>query len=109
MCEYINDFVPLLGVPMTVVELLILLLIAAICGSLGQALVGYSAGGWLVSIVVGVIGAYIGTWVARELSLPVFFALNIGGKPFPIIWSIIGSAIFAALLGLINRSIRRSR
>lgn len=94
---------------MTLVEILLLLLIAAVCGSLGQALVGYSAGGWLVSIVVGVIGAYIGTWVARELSLPVFFALNIGGKPFPIIWSIIGSAIFAAILGLINRNIRRSR
>jgi uncharacterized membrane protein YeaQ/YmgE (transglycosylase-associated protein family) len=92
---------------MTLVEFLLLLLIAAICGSLGQVLVGSSGGGLLVSIVVGVIGAYIGLWVARELHLPVLFSLNLGGRSFPIIWSIIGSAIFAAILGLINRSIRR--
>ncbi|HEY9636057.1 MAG TPA: hypothetical protein V6D14_21810 [Coleofasciculaceae cyanobacterium] len=92
---------------MSLVEILLLLLIAAICGSLGQVLVGYSAGGLLVSIVVGVIGAYIGIWVAREFNLPVLFSLNLGGRSFPIIWSIIGSAIFAAILGLINRSIRR--
>lgn len=92
---------------MTLIEILLLLLIAAICGSLGQVLVGYSTGGLLASIVVGVIGAYIGIWVAREFNLPVFFALNMGGRSFPIIWSIIGSAIFAAILGLINRATRR--
>lgn len=92
---------------MTLIEILLLLLIAAICGSLGQVLVGYSTGGLLASIVVGVIGAYIGIWVAREFHLPVFYSLNIGGRSFPIIWSIIGSAIFAALLGLINRGTRR--
>jgi uncharacterized membrane protein YeaQ/YmgE (transglycosylase-associated protein family) len=92
---------------MTLVEILLLLLIAAICGSLGQVLVGYSTGGLLASIVVGIIGAYLGIWVAREFHFPVFFALTIGGRSFPIIWSIIGSAIFAAILGLINRTIRR--
>ena len=92
---------------MTLIEILLLLLIAAICGSLGQVLVGYSTGGLLASIVVGVIGAYIGIWVAREFNLPVFYALNMGDSSFPIIWSIIGSAIFAAILGLINRGTRR--
>jgi uncharacterized membrane protein YeaQ/YmgE (transglycosylase-associated protein family) len=94
---------------MSLVELIVLLVIAAICGSLGQTLVGYSAGGLLVSIVVGIIGAYIGRWVATEFNLPLFFTLNIGGKPFPIIWSIIGAAIFAAALALINRLLRGNR
>lgn len=89
------------------IEILLLLLIAAICGSLGQILVGYSTGGLLASIFVGIIGAYIGLWVAREFNLPVFFALNLGGQSFPIVWSIIGSALFAAILGLINQIIRR--
>lgn len=92
---------------MTLVEILLLLLIAAICGGLGQVLVGYSAGGFFVSMIVGIIGAYIGVWVAREFNLPIIYALNLGGQSFPIIWSIIGSAIFAAILGLINRIIRR--
>ena len=94
---------------MSLIELIILLVIAAICGSLGQTLVGYSAGGCLVSIIVGIIGAYIGLWVAKEFHLPVFYALNIGGKPFPIIWSVIGSAIFAVVLGLINKLLRGNR
>ncbi len=93
---------------MTLIEILLLLLIAAICGSLGQVLVGYSTGGGLLaSIFLGIIGAYIGLWVARELNLPVIFALNLGGRSFPIVWAIVGAAIFAAILGLINRSIRR--
>jgi uncharacterized membrane protein YeaQ/YmgE (transglycosylase-associated protein family) len=94
---------------MSLPELIVLLVIAAICGSLGQTLVGYSAGGCLVSIVVGIIGAYIGIWVANEFNLPVFYALNIGGKPFPIVWSIIGSGIFAAVLALINKLLRGNR
>ncbi|MFB2938802.1 hypothetical protein ACE1B6_26415 [Aerosakkonemataceae cyanobacterium BLCC-F154] len=94
---------------MSLLELILLLVIAAICGSVGQTLVGYSAGGCLISIIVGIIGAYIGIWVANEFSLPVLYTLNIGGKPFPIIWSIIGSAIFAAVLALINKLLRGNR
>ncbi len=52
---------------MTLIEILLLLLIAAICGSLGQVLVGYSTGGLLASIVVGVIGVLLGL-LARTLA-----------------------------------------
>jgi uncharacterized membrane protein YeaQ/YmgE (transglycosylase-associated protein family) len=91
---------------MSLLSFLLLLLIAAICGGLGQSLVGYSVGGCLVSIVVGLVGAYVGMWVAGEFGLPELLAVDIGGERFPIIWSIIGSAIFAAVLGIVNRAIR---
>ena len=94
---------------MSLVSFLLLLLIAAICGGLGQSLVGYSVGGCLVSIVVGLIGAWLGMWLAGKLGLPELFAIDVGGEHFPIIWSIIGSALFAAILGLINRAIRGPR
>jgi len=29
--------------------------------------------------------------------------LNIDGQPFPVVWSIIGSAIFSAIVGLLTR------
>lgn len=89
---------------MTLIDLLILLLVAGLCGSLGQAIVGYSRGGCLVSIALGFIGALIGMWVARNLGLPELFAVNIGGTRFPIIWSIIGAALFVAVISLISRS-----
>ncbi|HZW66144.1 MAG TPA: hypothetical protein VFF23_10675 [Hanamia sp.] len=89
---------------MTLFGFLILLLIAAICGGVGQSIAGYNVGGCLVSIVVGFIGAYIGLWVAGKMGLPDFFTLNIEGKPFPIIWAIIGSAIFTFFVALLRRA-----
>ena len=86
------------------IDVLILLLVAGVCGSLGQAISGYSRGGCLVSIALGFIGAVIGLWLARQFQLPELFAINIGGTKFPIIWSIIGSALFVAVISLISRS-----
>ena len=88
---------------MTIVELLLLLLVAGVCGGLAQSLSGYSHGGCLVTIVVGFIGTMVGTWLARVTGLPEIFAITVGGKSFPIIWSIIGGALFCAVLGLITR------
>lgn len=87
---------------MTWLGFLVLAVIAAIVGSIGQALAGYSRGGCLISAVVGFIGALLGTWLSRELGLPELFTVNIEGEPFPIVWSIIGSALFAAVLSLMS-------
>ena len=88
---------------MSVVEFLLLLLIAGICGSVAQAMVGFSRGGCLVSIALGFIGALLGTWLARLAGLPELLNVPLGGQSFPIIWSIIGAALFAAVLALIAR------
>ena len=87
---------------MSLLELLILLLIAGICGAVGKAIVGYFPGGFLASIGVGFVGALIGTWVARLAGLPELFAIRIGGTAFPIVWSILGSTLFVALISLIS-------
>jgi len=89
---------------MTLFDLLILLLVAGICGSLGQAISGYSRGGCLVSIALGFVGALLGMWIARQMGLPELFAVNIGGTRFPIVWSIIGSTLFVAVISFISRS-----
>jgi uncharacterized membrane protein YeaQ/YmgE (transglycosylase-associated protein family) len=88
---------------MTLFDLLLLLLIAGICGALGQAISGYSRGGCLVSIALGFIGAVLGMWIARKLQLPELLAVPIGTTNFPIVWSIIGSALFVAVIALLTR------
>ena len=87
---------------MTLIELLVLLLVAGICGSLAQAMVGYSHGGCLVSIVLGFIGALLGGWIARAVGRPEVFVVQIGGRPFPVVWSVIGAALFVAVLALLT-------
>jgi uncharacterized membrane protein YeaQ/YmgE (transglycosylase-associated protein family) len=89
---------------MTLIGFLVLLLIAAICGSVGQSLAGYNLGGCLVSIVVGFIGAYLGVWIADKMDLPRIFEINIDGKPFPVIWAVIGSALFTLVIALLRRA-----
>jgi uncharacterized membrane protein YeaQ/YmgE (transglycosylase-associated protein family) len=88
---------------MTLSGLLILLVIAAIAGTIGQALAGYSVGGCFMSIVVGFVGAFLGLWIARALGLPEPLLISFQGENFPLLWSIIGSALFCAALGLISR------
>lgn len=89
---------------MTLLDLLLLLLVAGICGSLGQAIAGYSRGGCLVSIALGFVGALLGMWLARLMGLPELIPVKIGGTSFPIVWSIIGSALFVAVITLLGRS-----
>jgi uncharacterized membrane protein YeaQ/YmgE (transglycosylase-associated protein family) len=91
---------------MTLIDLLILLLVAGLCGALGQAISGYSRGGCLVSIALGFIGAILGMWLARQMGLPELFNVSIGGKNFPVVWSIIGSALFVAVISLLTRGRR---
>jgi uncharacterized membrane protein YeaQ/YmgE (transglycosylase-associated protein family) len=88
---------------MSILSFLLLLLIAAICGLLGQAVAGRGRGGILVAIILGFIGALLGTWLARAMGLPEILPVRVGGQTFPVLWSIIGSALFVTLLSLLQR------
>jgi uncharacterized membrane protein YeaQ/YmgE (transglycosylase-associated protein family) len=89
-------------VTLTLPGVLVLVIIAAICGAVGKALAGGARGGLLVSIALGFIGALLGPWVARQLGLSEPFVLHISGQSFPIIWSMIGAALFVALIHLVS-------
>jgi uncharacterized membrane protein YeaQ/YmgE (transglycosylase-associated protein family) len=84
---------------MGLLDFVILVVIAGICGALGQAIAGYSRGGCLVSIALGFVGALLGMALAKALNLPDLFSV----EGFPIVWSIIGAALFVAVLGLLTR------
>ncbi len=87
----------------TVAGLVFLLVVAAICGAIGRAIAGDVRGGILVSIVLGFIGALIGPWIAGKLGLPEPFVLRVAGESFPVLWSIIGAALFVGLIHLVSR------
>ena len=88
---------------MTLASFLVLLLVAGICGSIGRALAGYSHVGCLGSIALGFIGALLGVWLARLLHLPEVFTWRVGHEAFPVLWSIVGSALFVAVLSALTR------
>jgi uncharacterized membrane protein YeaQ/YmgE (transglycosylase-associated protein family) len=87
---------------MSLTSIIILVIIAAICGAVGKAIAGSARGGLIVSTALGFVGALLGPWVAGKLHLAEPFTLTIGGHPFPVLWSIIGAAIFVALIHLVS-------
>ena len=86
----------------TLLGLLVLLIVAGICGAIGRAIGGGTGGGFLVSIAVGFVGALIGTFVAQQFHLPELMTVMVDGHPFPILWSILGGSLFVALIHLIS-------
>jgi uncharacterized membrane protein YeaQ/YmgE (transglycosylase-associated protein family) len=86
----------------TLTGLLLLLLVAGICGAIGRAIGGGTGGGFLVSIAVGFVGALLGTVVAHYVHLPELLVVTIDRHPFPILWSIIGAALFVALVHMVS-------
>jgi len=84
------------------VDILISLIIAGIAGSIARSLSGFSRGGCIISIVVGFIGAMIGSWLSSEMQLPDPFILHIRGNSYNLLWTIIGAVIFTAVLSLIT-------
>lgn len=91
---------------MNVVDFLLLLLVAGLCGAAGRAIAGRTRGGMLVSIALGFVGALLGTYLAGLLHLPDLLVVRVGGANLPIVWSIVGAALFVALLGLMTRERR---
>jgi len=80
---------------MTLLEVVLFLLIAAIAGGLGRAIAGGTHGGCIVSIVLGFIGAMLGSWLARKARLPEVFVIRLGGGP-PC--AVSGAALFGAVV-----------
>jgi uncharacterized membrane protein YeaQ/YmgE (transglycosylase-associated protein family) len=94
---------------LSLVELLLLILIAAIVGGIGREIAGSTRGGLITSIVVGFIGALIGPWIAAQLHLGEPLVVRIDGHPFPILWSIVGASLFVALIHLLSGGRYRRR
>lgn len=83
---------------MDLLGLLILLIIAAICGALGEMIGGVKVpGGWIGSIVAGLVGAWIGGMLLH-------FGPVIGG--IQVIPAIIGAILFVLVLRLIFNATR---
>lgn len=101
---------------MGLIELLILLVIAGICGAIAEWIVGFSPGGFVVSIIVGLIGAYLGSWLASRIGLPAVLPVSrlglessLGLLNFDIVWSILGSILLLLVISLLRGTGRRRR
>lgn len=82
---------------MTVLDFIVYVIIAGVCGATARAFAGGSGGGFVISVLVGFLGAFFGTWLARIVHLPALAVVTIDGHPFPIVWSIAGGFALVVL------------
>lgn len=87
---------------MTLIEVLLLLVIAGICGSVAQAIVGYTRGGCLLSVALGFIGALVGPMLADSFNFPRLLVIQVDEQSFPIAWSIIGAVVVVLVVGILT-------
>jgi uncharacterized membrane protein YeaQ/YmgE (transglycosylase-associated protein family) len=88
---------------MTLLELIVYLVIAGVCGAIARAVAGGTGRGFIISVLLGFMGAFVGSWLARLFHLPPFFVITFGGHPFPIVWSIIGGIVLVVIAHALTR------
>lgn len=78
------------------------ILIGLIMGAIGRAVLpGKASGGWVVTLIIGVVGAVLGGWIAGLLgtsSNDGFFDLNTW------IFAFVGSLLVLIIWGALNRN-----
>ena len=82
-------------------DLILVALIAIVFGSLAQLTSNYSRGGWIVNLGVAFAGALTGVIVSRVLNAPEIYDFEYQGIDFPIVYSLVGAALFLAAIGLL--------
>ena len=65
---------------MDLLQLSILLVIAGICAAIAQWVVGLALADLSMSIIIGVVGAYLGTSFASLLPIPLLLPIHIGAS-----------------------------
>jgi uncharacterized membrane protein YeaQ/YmgE (transglycosylase-associated protein family) len=88
---------------MSLLELILYLVVAGVCGAIARAVVGGTGRGFILSVLVGFAGAFVGTWLARMFHLPVIFAIAVEGHPFPIVWAILGGIVLVGIAHMLMR------
>jgi uncharacterized membrane protein YeaQ/YmgE (transglycosylase-associated protein family) len=84
---------------MSLESLLIICLIGGVAGWLAGVIVKGHGFGVLGNIVVGIVGAFVGTWALGMLGIAIG-----GGMIASIINAVIGAVIVLFLIGLIKRA-----
>jgi uncharacterized membrane protein YeaQ/YmgE (transglycosylase-associated protein family) len=92
---------------MSLGQVIVYVVIAILCGLVGQRIAGRALGGFVVSLVVGIAGSMLGGSLAAWLHAPEPLRLRVGDQTIPILWAIIGATLVSFVVALIRRAVAR--
>ncbi len=82
-------------------------LVALVCAYLTQSIVGFTRGGFLVSVIMSFLAAILGGQLAEDLGFPEVATIQIAEETFPIFWVVMGAAAAAMVVAIMTPSARR--
>jgi uncharacterized membrane protein YeaQ/YmgE (transglycosylase-associated protein family) len=88
---------------MWIMHFLLYLVVAGVCGFIASQLTGAKRINIIGLVLLGLVGAYIGGWVAGFFHLPPIFTVMVAGRAFPVVWAIGGAALVVALYSMISQ------
>ena len=88
---------------MTIENILFLILFSATCGVISQAVTGQPYNNLPATLIVGFLGALLGTWLSAMLGMPALFTIYIGIFAFPVLWSVLGAVLLMGVVSLFLR------
>lgn len=83
------------------------LAVALVCAYLTQSIVGFTRGGFLISVIMSFLAAVLAGQVAEDLGFPEVATIQIAEETFPIFWAVMGAAAAAMVVGILTPSARR--
>ena len=92
---------------MSLGQLIVYVFIAVLCGFVGQRIAGRTVGGFLVSLVVGLVGCMVGGYLAAWLHAPEPLRLHVGNESISLLWAIIGATLVTFAVALMQRASAR--
>jgi uncharacterized membrane protein YeaQ/YmgE (transglycosylase-associated protein family) len=93
---------------MNVLEFLILLVMAGVLGVVAQQILGTKYG-MVVSVIFGIVGAFLGRQLAKWFHFPAYFSITIGDTSVPVLWALIGALLVTFGAGIIAKSNRKAQ
>jgi len=83
------------------IKFIAFIVIAFIIGAISSAIVGLSRKGCFITIIIGLIGAFIGNIISVVLHLPDFLIFRLSKTiEIPLMWSLIGTVLFVWIISL---------
>jgi uncharacterized membrane protein YeaQ/YmgE (transglycosylase-associated protein family) len=94
---------------MSILEVIILLVVAAIAGIVSQKITNVQTGGLVMSIILGFVGAWLGRTLSNALTIGDPIHINVVGHSFPVLWTLTGAALANLIVGWIQARGRRKK
>lgn len=94
---------------MSVADFIIMLVLAALLGAVSQRILGFQMGGWILATVLGFLGVLLGRWVVYQFGFWEPIPIYVRGRPFPLMWCMIGGVGATFFAAWLSRRRRRAR